>query len=189
MEHAIFKRPLGVPVPKGLDQAVFGMGCYWGVERLFWQQDGIWLTEVGFAGGHVDNPTYKQVCAGGTGHAEVVRVIFDSSRVSYDHLLKMFWENHDPTQGNRQGNDIGDQYRSLIMAFSPTQRSLAEASRADYGNRLALQGFGEITTDIIDEAPFWLAPEEDHQQYLHKIPDGYCNLRGTGIAASMPQPE
>lgn len=186
--HAIFDRPLGVAPPPGYDQAIFGMGCYWGVERLFWQQNGIWLTEVGFAGGDVQNPTYDQVKRGDTGHAEVVRIIYDSSLISYDHLLQLFWENHDPTQGDRQGNDMGNQYRSLIMTFSETQEAAAEASKADYNNRLAVQGFPEITTAIIPAGPFWPA-HEDHQQYLEKNPEGYCGLKGTGVEASMPNPD
>ncbi|WP_378941630.1 peptide-methionine (S)-S-oxide reductase MsrA [Paracoccus sp. R86501] len=186
--HAIFDRPLGVNPPPGYDQAIFGMGCYWGVERLFWQQNGIWLTEVGFAGGDVQNPTYDQVKRGDTGHAEVVRIIYDSSLISYDHLLQLFWENHDPTQGERQGNDVGSQYRSLIMTFSEAQEAAAEAAKADYNNRLAVQGFPEITTDILPAGPFWPA-HEAHQQYLEKNPDGYCGLKGTGVEASMPNPD
>ncbi|WP_072295776.1 peptide-methionine (S)-S-oxide reductase MsrA [Paracoccus sp. SM22M-07] len=186
--HAIFDRPLGVAPPPGYDQAIFGMGCYWGVERLFWQQNGIWLTEVGFAGGDVQNPTYDQVKRGDTGHAEVVRIIYDSSLISYDHLLQLFWENHDPTQGDRQGSDMGNQYRSLIMTFSEGQEAAAEASKADYNNRLAVQGFPEITTAILPAGPFWPA-HEAHQQYLEKNPEGYCGLKGTGVEASMPNPD
>lgn len=186
--HAIFDRPLGVAPPPGYDQAIFGMGCYWGVERLFWQQNGIWLTEVGFAGGDVQNPTYDQVKRGDTGHAEVVRIIYDSSLISYDHLLQLFWENHDPTQGDRQGNDMGNQYRSMIMTFSEGQEAAAEASKADYNNRLAVQGFPEITTAILPAGPFWPA-HEAHQQYLEKNPEGYCGLKGTGVEASMPNPD
>lgn len=182
--HRIFHRPLDAATPKGFDQAVFGMGCYWGVERLFWRQDGVWLTEVGFAGGTVIDPTYKQVCEGTTGHAEVVRLIYDSSRISYERLLQIFWENHDPTQGNRQGNDIGTQYRSLIMCFNSSQQALAKHSRADYGNRLAIGGLARITTQIVPESPFFPA-HEDHQQYLDRYPNGYCALRGTGIQAPL----
>ena len=187
-DHAIFHRPLGATPPAGYDQAIFGMGCYWGVERLFWKQNGVWLTEVGFAGGTVPNPTYKQVCAGGTGHAEVVRVIYDSSLISYDHLLQLFWENHDPTQGDRQGNDVGNQYRSLIMTFTTLQEAAAEASKIDYDNRLAVQGMDKITTQIVPAGPFWPA-HEAHQQYLEKNPDGYCGLKGTGVQASIPNPD
>ena len=187
-DHAIFHRPLGATPPAGYDQAIFGMGCYWGVERLFWKQNGIWLTEVGFAGGDVQNPTYDQVKRGDTGHAEVVRVIYDSSLISYDHLLQLFWENHDPTQGDRQGNDVGNQYRSLIMTFTDLQQSAAEASKVDYDNRLAVQGLDKITTQIVPAGPFWPA-HEAHQQYLEKNPDGYCGLKGTGVQASIPNPD
>ena len=186
--HAIFDRPMDAELPKGMDEAIFGMGCYWGVERLFWEQDGVWLTQVGFAGGQTDSPTYDQVRAGGTGHAEVVRVVYDSSRISYDQLLKLFWDNHDPTMGDRQGEDVGDQYRSLIVVTNDNQRSAAEASMIDFGNRLAVEGFDKITTQIIDAVPFWPA-QDDHQQYLHKNPDGYCALKGTGVTAAMPSPD
>lgn len=182
--HRIFGRPIDASVPQGFDQILFGMGCYWGVERLFWQIEGVYMTSVGFAGGSVDNPTYKQVCTGQTGHAEVVRVVYDSSRVSTEQLLKIFWENHNPTQGNRQGNDVGDQYRSLIMYTTEHQRVLAEASKIDYDNRLAVDGFPKITTEILPASTFWLA-EDDHQQYLDRYPDGYCGLRGTGVKASQ----
>ena len=182
--HRIFDRPLDADLPKGFDQAIFGMGCYWGVERLFWRQEGVWLTEVGFAGGTLPDPDYKQVCEGTTGHAEVVRLIFDSSRISYERLLQLFWENHDPTQGNRQGNDTGTQYRSLIMYFNDSQRAAAELSKVDYGNRLAVGGYPEITTQILPASPFFPA-HEDHQQYLDRHPDGYCGLRGTGIQAPL----
>ncbi|MCV2446735.1 peptide-methionine (S)-S-oxide reductase MsrA [Paracoccus sp. DMF] len=182
--HRIFDRPLDAEPPRGFDQAIFGMGCYWGVERLFWQQDGVWLTEVGFAGGSAENPTYEQVCAGQTGHAEVVRLVYDSSRISYERLLQLFWENHDPTQGDRQGNDMGDQYRSVIMHFTDSQRAAAELSKADYSNRLAVQGFPDVTTQILPAARFWPA-QEDHQQYLDRHPDGYCGLRGTGVKAPL----
>lgn len=187
-DHAIFHRPLGATPPAGYDQAIFGMGCYWGVERLFWKQNGVWLTEVGFAGGDVQNPTYDQVKRGDTGHAKVVRVIYDSSLISYDHLLQLFWENHDPTQGDRQGNDVGNQYRSLIMTFTDLQESAAEASKIDYDNRLAVQGMDKITTQIVPAGPFWPA-HEAHQQYLEKNPDGYCGLKGTGVQASIPNPD
>lgn len=186
-DHAIFGRPMDAPIPHGFEQAIFGMGCYWGVERLFWETDGVWMTQVGFAGGSVPNPSYKQVCGGGTGHAEVVHVVFDPTRVSYEHLLKIFWENHNPTQGNRQGNDVGDQYRSVIMYYSDHQRALAEASKIDYDNRLAVDGFGKITTQILPASEFYPAQEELHQQYLHKVPDGYCGLRGTGVQAALSE--
>lgn len=183
--HAIFNRPLDTPTPPGFEEIVLGMGCYWGVERLFWQQPGVFLTEVGFAGGNVPNPTYKQVCGGRTGHAEVVRVVYDPSRISTEQILKLFWENHDPTQGNRQGNDIGDQYRSAIFTTTDSQLAAAEMTRVDYGNRLAVEGYGRITTQIAPLDHFWRAPEDLHQQYLHKVPDGYCALRGTGVQASQ----
>jgi peptide-methionine (S)-S-oxide reductase len=186
--HAIFDRPMDAPIPAGYDEAIFGMGCYWGIERLFWQQEGVWLTEVGFAGGQAESPSYDQVCNGNTGHAEVVRIVYDSSRISYEQLLKLFWENHDPTQGNRQGNDVGSQYRSLIVAMTDSQHSAAEASKIDYGNRLAVEGFPDVTTEIIDKVRFWPA-EEAHQQYLHKNPDGYCAMKGTGVACAMPNPD
>lgn len=185
--HAIFDRPMDDPIPKGFEQAIFGMGCYWGVEKLFWEVEGVWMTQVGFAGGTVPNPTYEQVCNGGTGHAEVVHVVFDPARLSYEHLLKLFWENHDPTQGDRQHNDVGDQYRSMIMYYTDTQQHLAEASKVDYDNRLAVAGKDKITTQILPVSDFYPAQEEDHQQYLHKVPDGYCNMRGTGVQASMPE--
>ena len=187
-DHAIFHRPLGATPPAGYDQAIFGMGCYWGVERLFWKQNGVWLTEVGFAGGDVQNPTYDQVKRGDTGHAEVVRVVYDSSLISYDHPLQLFWENHDPTQGDRQGEDVGSQYRSLIMTFTDLQESAAEASKIDYDNRLAVQGMDKIATQIVPAGPFWPA-HEAHQQYLEKNPEGYCGLKGTGVEASMPNPD
>ena len=179
--HAIFGRPLDAAPPPGFEVAVFGMGCYWGVEQLFWQQQGVWMTEVGFAGGTAEAPTYVQVCDGGTGHAEVVRITYDPARIGYERLLQLFWENHDPTQGNRQGNDIGDQYRSVILTTTPAQGVQAKASRVDFDNRLGVNGFGHITTRIAPLEQFWRAPEELHQQYLHKVPDGYCALRGTGV--------
>ncbi len=182
--HRIFGRPLDAPMPQGFDEILFGMGCYWGVERLFWQIEGVYMTSVGFAGGTLDHPTYKQVCTGQSGHAEVVRVVFDSSRVTIEQLLKIFWENHNPTQGNRQGNDVGDQYRSLIMYTTEHQHAIAEASKIDYDNRLAVDGFPKITTQILPASTFWLA-EDDHQQYLDRYPDGYCGLRGTGVKASQ----
>lgn len=185
--HAIFGRPLGEPAPQGFEEIILGMGCYWGVERLFWQQEGVWSTEVGFAGGSVAEPSYKQVCAGGTGHSEVVRVVYDPSRISTEQILKLFWENHDPTQGNRQGNDVGDQYRSVIFTTTDSQRLAAETSKTDYDNRLAVAGFSGITTEIAPLTTYYRAREEDHQQYLHKVPDGYCGLRGTGVHASSAQ--
>lgn len=185
--HAIFNRPLDAAIPHGFEEAVFGMGCYWGPERLFWGLEGVWLTEVGFAGGATENPTYREVCNGDTGHAEVVRVIFDPRKISYDQLLKAFWENHDPTQGNRQGNDVGSQYRSLIMTVNDVQAAHAQASKTDYDNRLGVAGYGHVTTEIIPAGPFWPA-EEAHQQYLHKVPGGYCAMQGTNVQAALPEP-
>ncbi len=182
--HRIFGRSLDAEIPRGFDQAIFGMGCYWGVERLFWQLEGIWLTEVGFAGGSVPDPSYEQVCEGTTGQAEVVRLVYDSSRVSYDRLLQMFWENHDTTQVGSQDNDLGSQYRSLIMYVTDSQRVAAERSKSDYGNRLAVGGFPRITTQIVPAGPFYPAHAE-HQQYLDRHPDGYCGLRGTGVKAHV----
>lgn len=184
--HRIFGRPLDEPVPQGFETIVLGMGCYWGPERLFWQLPGVHMTSVGFAGGTVPNPTYRQVCAGDTGHAEVVRIVFDPSRISLDQLLKTFWENHDPTQGNRQGNDVGSQYRSLIQCANGYQQGVAEASRTDYSNRLAVGGYPDVTTQIEPAGPFWLA-EDEHQQYLDRHPDGYCPIHGTGVQASVPE--
>ncbi|MFA5539090.1 MAG: peptide-methionine (S)-S-oxide reductase MsrA [Gemmobacter sp.] len=182
--HFLSGRPLAAPVPGGMEQAVFGMGCFWGAERLFWQQPGVWLTMVGYAGGHSPNPTYEEVCSGRTGHAEVVRVIFDPAQIGYEDLLRLFWENHDPTQGMRQGNDTGTQYRSVIQTFSDAQARAAEASRAAYEERLAAAGHGAITTGIAASTPFYHA-EGPHQQYLAKNPAGYCGIGGTGVTCPM----
>jgi peptide-methionine (S)-S-oxide reductase len=164
----------------GLEEAVFGLGCFWGAEKRFWQQPGVVTTAVGYAGGHSPNPTYREVCSGMTGHNEVVRVIFDPRRTSYQALLKVFWEAHDPTQGMRQGNDVGTQYRSGIYVFGSEQRQAAEASRVAFQTALAEAGRGAITTEIEDAPPFYFA-EEYHQQYLAKNPNGYCGLGGTGV--------
>ena len=185
--HFLSGLDLKSSVPAGMAEAMFGMGCFWGVERKFWQVPGVWLTMVGYAAGYTPNPTYKETCTQLTGHNEVVRVIFDPATIAYEGLLQVFWENHDPTQGNRQHNDIGDQYRSLIMYYTETQRAQAEASKVDYDNRLAVGGHGKITTQILPVDHFYPAAEPDHQQYLHKVPDGYCNMRGTGIKAVMPE--
>ena len=180
-EHAVLRgAPLEPPFPAGLQEAVFGMGCFWGVERKFWKLDGVYTTAVGYAGGTTENPTYKEVCSGRTNHAEVVRVVFDSKKVSYSDLLKTFWENHDPTQGNRQGNDVGTQYRSVIYTFSDEQRKAAEASMAAYQAQLKQHGYGPITTEIRQAPEFYYA-EDYHQQYLHKNPNGYCGVGGTGV--------
>jgi peptide-methionine (S)-S-oxide reductase len=172
------------PFPAGSELALFGLGCFWGAERKFWQLPGVLATAVGYAGGLTPNPTYAEVCTGRTGHNEVVRVNFDPAEISYDTLLKTFWESHDPTQGMRQGNDIGTQYRSGIYVTSPAQRAAAEASRDAYQQRLSAAGFGTITTEIIDAPEFYYA-EDYHQQYLEKNPNGYCGLGGTGVTCPI----
>ena len=182
--HFVHDRPLKGPFPAGLEQAVFGLGCFWGAERLFWTLPGVFTTAVGYAGGFTPNPTYEEVCSGRTGHNEVVLVVYDPKKISYKRLLKAFWENHDPTQGMRQGNDVGTQYRSGIYAFSPEQRTAAEASRDTYAKALAAKGLGPITTEIRDAPPFYFA-EDYHQQYLAKNPHGYCGLGGTGVACQI----
>ena len=182
--HHVFGRPLTMEVPEGFEVAIFGMGCYWGVERLFWQLPGVWLTMVGNAGGYTPNPTYEEVCTGRTGHAEAVRVVFDPGVISYDDLLKVFWEGHDPTQGMRQGNDRGTQYRSAIFWTTEPQRDAALASREVFAGRLAAAGYGGITTEITEAGPFYWA-EDYHQQYLSKNPAGYCGLGGTGVSCPV----
>ncbi|KEO52703.1 peptide-methionine (S)-S-oxide reductase MsrA [Thioclava pacifica] len=182
--HFLWGRDLRAPVPEGMEEAMFGMGCFWGVERIFWNTEGVWLSMVGYAGGHTPNPTYREVCTGMTGHNEVVRVIYDPAKVSYDDLLRVFWENHDPTQGMRQGNDRGTQYRSGIYTYTPAQAEAAEASRAAYAERLSQAGYGAITTEIIDAPPFYYA-EDYHQQYLEKNPAGYCGIGGTGVSCPI----
>ena len=172
------------PYPPGLEIAVFGLGCFWGAERRFWQTDGVYSTAVGYAGGYTPNPTYEEVCTGRTGHTEVVQVVFDPKRVSYEALLKVFWETHDPTQGMRQGNDVGTQYRSAIYALTPQQLAIAEKSKAAYADALRAAGHGPITTEILDAPVFYFA-EEYHQQYLAKNPGGYCGLGGTGVACPV----
>lgn len=185
-EHYIFSRPLNGPYPAGLEVAVFGLGCFWGAERLFWQLgDGIWITAVGYAGGFTPNATYEEVCTGRTGHTEVVVVVYDPKIISYDTLLKTFWEAHDPTQGFRQGNDVGTQYRSAIYTTTPEQLATAEASKKAYEAAIAGKGYGPITTEIKASPPVYLA-EEHHQQYLGKIPHGYCGLKGTGVTCPAP---
>ena len=183
-EHFVSGHRLMPPFPSGLEQAMFGMGCFWGAERKFWEAPGVYSTAVGYAGGYTRNPTYREVCSGMTGHAEVVLVVFDPKVTSYDALLKIFWENHDPTQGMRQGNDIGTQYRSGIYTFSPEQQRVAEASRQMFQDRLNTAGFGRITTEIVDAPPFYYA-EDYHQQYLAKNPGGYCGLGGTGVSCPV----
>ncbi|HSO41314.1 MAG TPA: peptide-methionine (S)-S-oxide reductase MsrA [Rhodospirillales bacterium] len=179
--HYVKHAPLTPPFRAGLETAVFGLGCFWGAERKFWQLQGVHSTAVGYAGGITPNPTYEEVCSGMTGHTEAVLVVFDPKAISYDALLKAFWESHDPTQGMRQGNDIGTQYRSVIYATSPEHRRAAEASRAAYQQVLSASGYGEITTEIADAPAFYYA-EAYHQQYLAKNPGGYCGLGGTGVS-------
>ena len=178
--HFLTGRPLKGPYPEGTRMVMFGMGCFWGVERLFWQIEGVWVTGVGYAGGLTPNPTYREVCTGMTGHNEVARVVYDPEKVGLSQLLKIFWEGHNPTQGMRQGNDVGTQYRSGIYTYDTAERSEAEASRTAYGNLIARSGFGKITTEILDAPPFYFA-EAYHQQYLAKNPTGYCGLQGTGV--------
>ncbi len=182
--HFVNGRPLTQEVPEGLDQAMFGMGCFWGVERMFWQLPGVYSTMVGYAAGHTPNPTYQEVCTGQTGHNEVVRVIFDPKETSYEALLKVFWEGHDPTQGMRQGNDMGTQYRSGIYTYSDAQKEAAVASKAMFAPALSKAGFGEITTEIVDAPVFYFA-EDYHQQYLAKNPNGYCGIGGTGVTCPI----
>jgi peptide-methionine (S)-S-oxide reductase len=183
--HHINGRPLKSPYPEGMETAIFGLGCFWGAERKFWELgEGIWVTAVGYAAGVTPNPTYEEVCSGRTGHNEVVLVVFDPKKVSYEALLKTFWESHDPTQGMRQGNDVGTQYRSGIYVASEAQRQAAEASKAAYQKVLAANGYGPITTEIVDAPPFYFA-EAYHQQYLAKNPSGYCGLGGTGVSCPV----
>ena len=182
--HFVNGQPLQPPFPEGSEQAVFGMGCFWGAERKFWEAEGVITTAVGYAGGTTPDPTYQQVCSGRTGHAEVVLVVFDPKRISYDQLLKIFWENHDPTQGNRQGNDVGTQYRSTIYTSSDAQLDAAKRSRDTYQAMLSEAGFREITTEIREAPPFFYA-EEYHQQYLAKNPGGYCGIGGTGVTCPV----
>jgi peptide-methionine (S)-S-oxide reductase len=182
--HEVLGTPLEPPFPDGLEQAVFGLGCFWGAERVFWRAPGVYTTAVGYAGGFTPNPTYQEVCSGRTGHTEAVLVVFDPEQTSYEELLRLFWENHDPTQGMRQGNDRGTQYRSAVYWTSEAQRKAAEESRAMYKARLAAAGYGEITTELAESGPFYYA-EPYHQQYLQKNPNGYCGLGGTGVACPV----
>jgi peptide-methionine (S)-S-oxide reductase len=183
--HFVSGRPMLPPYPEGLEVAEFGLGCFWGAERRFWQTPGVWVTAVGYAGGYTLNPDYKEVCSGQTGHAEVVRVVFDPRELSYAELLKIFWEVHDPTQGMRQGGDIGTQYRSVIHTTDDSQQQHAEASRAAYQRALAAAGRGKISTEIRPAPVFYFA-EDYHQQYLAKNPDGYCGLGGCGVSYTVP---
>jgi len=182
--HFVNGRPLKGPYPEGMQLAQFAMGCFWGVERMFWNVPGVWVTAVGYVGGVTPNPTYQEVCSGGTGHTEAVLVVFDPKVVSYEDLLKVFWEGHDPTQGMRQGNDIGTQYRSGVYAYSDEQRAAAEATKAAYQTALAAKGYGEITSEIAPAGEFYFA-EDYHQQYLAKNPDGYCGVGGTGVSCPI----
>ncbi|MCX8278664.1 peptide-methionine (S)-S-oxide reductase MsrA [Phyllobacterium sp. 0TCS1.6C] len=184
--HFVNGRPLKGPWPENLEVAMFGMGCFWGVERLFWQVPGVYVTAAGYAGGITPNPTYQETCTGLTGHNEVVLVVFDPEIVSYDELLTLFWEEHDPTQGMRQGNDIGTTYRSGIYTFSPEQHAAALESRDAYQQALSASGRGRITTEVLEAPEFYYA-EDYHQQYLAKNPNGYCGLRGTGVSCPIPQ--
>ncbi len=182
--HWVSGNSIKPPFPAGMETAIFGLGCFWGAERKFWQLPGVYATAVGYAGGPTPNPTYQEVCSGMTGHNEVVLVVFDPRKVSYDALLKTFWESHDPTQGMRQGNDVGTQYRSGIYVTSTEQRRAAEESRKAFQKTLGKAGYGEITTEILDAPPFYYA-EDYHQQYLAKNPNGYCGLGGTGVSYPM----
>ena len=182
--HFVNERPLKGPVPEGMAEAMFGMGCFWGVERMFWKLPGVWVTMVGYAGGYTPNATYQEVCTGKTGHNEVVRVIYDPSVVSYGDLLRVFWEGHDPTQGMRQGNDRGTQYRSGIYVYSDAQKEAAERSKAEFAPRLSQAGYGAITTEIVEAPEFYYA-EDYHQQYLAKNPGGYCGIGGTGVTCPI----
>ena len=184
-QHFVNGHQIKPPYPKALEQAVFAMGCFWGAERKFWELgDGIYTTAVGYAGGHTANPTYEEACSGRTGHTEVVLVVFDPAKISYEKLLKTFWENHDPTQGMRQGNDVGTQYRSAIYAYGDEQLRAAEASRDRFQQALTRAGHGTITTEIAEAGPFYYA-EAYHQQYLAKNPNGYCGLGGTGVSCPV----
>ncbi|WP_188188568.1 peptide-methionine (S)-S-oxide reductase MsrA [Nonomuraea sp. SYSU D8015] len=182
--HAVLDAPLAPPYAPGLEVADFGLGCFWGAERKFWQTPGVVTTAVGYQGGYTPNPTYEEVCTGLTGHTEVVRVVFDPAKVSYEELLKVFWEAHDPTQGMRQGNDVGTQYRSAVYYHSSEQQKAAEASREAYQKVLKAAGYGEITTEIAEAGPFYFA-EDYHQQYLYKVPNGYCGIGGTGVSCPV----
>jgi peptide-methionine (S)-S-oxide reductase len=182
--HAVLGTPMTPPFPEGFEQLVVGMGCFWGAERVFWQAEGVYTTAVGYAGGYTPNPTYEEVCSGSTGHAEVVLVVFDPAKTSYERMLALFWENHDPTQGMRQGNDLGTQYRSAIFWDTEAHHQLAQASRDAYNERLKEKRYPEITTEIAKAGPFYYA-EDYHQQYLHKNPWGYCGLGGTGVSCPV----
>ena len=182
--HYVLGTPLRPPFPDDTEQAVFGLGCFWGAEKEFWQAPGVYTTAVGYGGGYTKNPTYEEVCSGKTGHNEVVLVVFKPAETSYEEMLRLFWEGHDPTQGMRQGNDVGTQYRSGIYTYSDSQREAAEASKQMFGSKLAEAGYGDITTEIEQAGPFYYA-EDYHQQYLAKNPNGYCGLGGTGVSCPI----
>jgi peptide-methionine (S)-S-oxide reductase len=182
--HDVLGTPLEPPFPEGVETAVFAMGCFWGAERMFWEAPGVYTTAAGYAGGFTPNPTYEEVCSGSTGHAEAVLVAFDTSKTSYDEMLRIFWEGHDPTQGMRQGNDVGTQYRSAILYADEAQREAAERSKRTFADRLMQAGYGEITTEIVSLDEFYYA-EDYHQQYLSKVPNGYCGLGGTGVSCPV----
>ena len=183
-QHEVLGTPIAPPFPEGLERAVFGLGCFWGAERIFWRAPGVYTTAVGYAGGFTPNPTYEEVCSGRTGHTEAVLVVFDPKLTSYDELLKLFWEGHDPTQGMRQGNDVGTQYRSAIYWTTDAQRDAAEASKAMYEQELARAGYESVSTELAEAGSFYYA-EDYHQQYLAKNPNGYCGLGGTGVACPV----
>ncbi len=182
--HEVLGNPLTPPWPEGFQQIVVGMGCFWGAERVFWQADGVWTTAVGYAGGHTKNPTYEEVCSARTGHTEAVLAVFDPSKTSYEEMLKLFWEGHNPTQGMRQGNDVGTQYRSAILYSTEAEREATERTKAAFSERLREAGYGEITTEIAPLGEFYYA-EDYHQQYLAKVPHGYCGLGGTGVSCPI----
>ena len=184
--HAVLGTRLEPPFPDGMEVAVFGLGCFWGAERLFWRLDGVYSTAAGYAGGFTPHPTYEEVCSGMTGHTEVVQVVFDPSKVSYADLLKVFFEEHDPTQGMRQGNDVGTQYRSAVYYTSDEQKAVAEDALGAYDEALRGRGYDPVTTEVAAAGPFYYA-EDYHQQYLHKVPNGYCGLKGTGVACAIPR--
>src|SRR6201991_3985384 len=182
--HFVLGTPLKPPFPEGLQTAVVGMGCFWGAERVFWQAEGVYSTAGGYAGATTPNPTYDEVCAGKTGHTEAVLVVFDPEKITYEEILKRFWENHDPTQGMRQGNDVGTQYRSAIYTTGPEQAEIGQETKAAFGEQLGKAGYGEITTEIAEAGEFYYA-EDYHQQYLSKVPNGYCGLGGTGVTCPV----
>lgn len=183
--HEVLGTPLMPPFPEGVQTAMFALGCFWGAERLFWKIPGVYSTAVGYTGGYTANPTYQEVCTGRTGHAEAVLVVFDPAKLSYRELVRVFFEAHDPTQGMRQGNDIGTQYRSAVYVADDEQRAIAEAARASYDGALRVEGYAPVTTEIASAGPFYYG-EDYHQQYLHKVPNGYCGLQGTGVVCAIP---